>query len=85
MLLVYIIRYLKWVLRHTFFILRTYHPDTLYLREQGREDPWLLLETKRGPRAKTKSLGNIVLGGRIFVKYDAGNVCETLSRKSKFD
>jgi len=31
----------------------TYHPDNLHLREQGCEDPWLFLEAKRGPRAKS--------------------------------
>ena len=46
--------YLKSVLRYTFLILDTYHPDTiyLYLREQGCEDPWLYFEAKRGARAK---------------------------------
>ena len=34
-------------------ILDTFHPHTLYLRQQGREDPWLFFEDKRGPRAKT--------------------------------
>jgi hypothetical protein len=28
-----------------------YHPDILYLREQGCEDPLLFFEAKRGPRA----------------------------------
>jgi len=40
MLLVCISIYLKSVLRYTFLILDTYHPDTIYVREQGREDPW---------------------------------------------
>jgi hypothetical protein len=26
----------------------TYHPNTLYLREQGCEDPWILFEAKKG-------------------------------------
>ena len=26
-----------------------YGPDTLYLRQQGRKDPWLFFEVKRGP------------------------------------
>ena len=34
-------------------ILDRYHPDTLYLRQQGCEDPWLFFEDKRVPRAKT--------------------------------
>jgi len=28
--------------------LDNYHPDALYLREQGYEDPWLFFEAKRG-------------------------------------
>jgi hypothetical protein len=52
MLLVYIIAYLKSIRIHTFLILHTYHPDTLYLREQGCEELWLFFEAKRGPRAK---------------------------------
>ena len=35
-----------------FLILSTTHPDTLYIRQQGREDAWLFFEAKRGPRAK---------------------------------
>ena len=31
--------YLTSILRHKFLILGTYHPDTLYLVEQGCEDP----------------------------------------------
>jgi hypothetical protein len=44
---------------YKFLILVTYHPDTIYLREQGCEDPWLLLEAKRVPRAK--NLGNTAI------------------------
>jgi hypothetical protein len=44
--------YLKSVLRYKFFILDTYHPDILCLREQGCEDPWLFCENKEGLRAK---------------------------------
>jgi len=44
MLLVCIRSYLKSVLRHKYLILDTYHPDTLYLCEQGCEGPWLFLE-----------------------------------------
>jgi hypothetical protein len=32
--------------------LDTYHLDSLYLREQECEDPWLFFETKMGTRAK---------------------------------
>jgi hypothetical protein len=51
MLLVCITVYLKSVLRYKFLIFDTYHTDTLYLREQGCEDPWLLYEVKRGLQA----------------------------------
>jgi len=40
------------VLRYKCLILDIYLQDTLYLREQGYEDPWLFFEAKRGPRAK---------------------------------
>jgi len=59
MLLVSICSYLKSLLRHKVLILDTYQPDILYLRQQGCEDPWLFLETKRGPQAKR--LGNIAI------------------------
>jgi len=42
----------------------TYHPDTLYLRQQGCEDPWLFFEDKRGPRAK--KFGENWVRGHIF-------------------
>jgi len=42
--------YLKSVLEYKCLVLDTYHPDTLYLRQQGCEDPWLFREGKRGPR-----------------------------------
>jgi hypothetical protein len=51
MLLVYIRSYLKAVLRYKFLSLDTYHPDTLHLREQRFEGPWLVFEAKQGPRA----------------------------------
>jgi len=51
-LLVFILSYLKSVLRNTFLILDTCHPDTLYLHEQGSEDSWLFFEARRGPRVK---------------------------------
>jgi hypothetical protein len=44
---------LKSVLRYKFLILDTYHPDALYLHEQGCEDLWLFLRAERGSRAKT--------------------------------
>jgi hypothetical protein len=48
--------YLKSVLRSTFLIWDTYNLDTLYLREQGCEDPWYFLKPK-GVREQ-KGLGN---------------------------
>jgi hypothetical protein len=59
MLLLRIRGFLKPVLRNKYLILDTFHPDTLYLRQQGLEDPRLFFEHKRGPRAK-KSLRNAV-------------------------
>jgi hypothetical protein len=56
MLLVCISSYLKLFLRYEYLILDIYHPGTLYLREQGCEDPSLFFEAKRGLRKK--SLGN---------------------------
>ena len=44
--------YIKSVLRYKCLIFDTYHPDTMYLREQGYEDPYLFIEAKRGRRAK---------------------------------
>jgi len=38
---------------YMFLNLDTHHPRTLYLHEQGREDPYLFFEAKRGPQAKT--------------------------------
>ena len=43
---------LKSILRQKYLISDTYHPDTLYLRQQRCEDLWLFFEAKRGPRAK---------------------------------
>ena len=44
--------YLKSVLRYTFFILDAYHPESIYLREQGCEDLWLFCEAKMGSERK---------------------------------
>jgi hypothetical protein len=33
-------------------VLDTYHPATLYLREEGCEDSWLFFKAKRGSRTK---------------------------------
>jgi hypothetical protein len=43
---------LKSVQRYTFFILDTFHPDALSLREQRCEDPWLFFVAKWGSRAE---------------------------------
>ena len=53
MLLVRIRSYITSVLRNKFLILDTYHPDTLYLREEESEDPWLFFEAKRSQRSKS--------------------------------
>jgi hypothetical protein len=55
MLLVCISVYLKSILRYKFLTLDTYHPDTLYLREQECEDPWLFFAAKRGSVSKRVS------------------------------
>jgi hypothetical protein len=44
--------YLKAVPRYKFLNLDTCQPGTLYVSEQGCEEPWLFLEAKRGTRAK---------------------------------
>jgi hypothetical protein len=36
-------------LRMLLVCIRSSHPDILYLREQGYEDPWLFFGTKRDP------------------------------------
>jgi len=36
--------------------LNTSNPETKYLREEGREDPWLFCEVERAPQVKL--LGN---------------------------
>jgi hypothetical protein len=50
--MVCIVSYLISVLRYKYLILDTYNPATLYLHEQGYEDPWLFFEGKRGTREK---------------------------------
>ena len=45
--------------QHIFLILDIYHPDTLYLCEQGCENPWLM-STQKGV-GDQKSLGNTAL------------------------
>jgi len=52
MLLVCIRSYLKLILRYKNLILDCNHPDILYLREQGCEDPWLFFLGKLGPASK---------------------------------
>jgi len=42
--------YPKSVLRYKFLILGTYNLDTLYLREQGCDGPWFLIQAKRSLR-----------------------------------
>jgi len=59
MLQVRVRSYLTSALRYKSLISNTYHPDILYLREQGCEDPWLFFEAKKG--SQTKEFGNPVL------------------------
>jgi hypothetical protein len=42
----------KIIWKYTFLIFDTCHLDTLYLVEQGCEDPSLFFKTKRGPQAE---------------------------------
>lgn len=51
-LLLCICSYLNSVLRYEFLIVYTYCLDTLYLHEQGYEDPWLFFKARRGLQAK---------------------------------
>ena len=44
--------YMKSVLRYEFLIFETYHWDTLYLRQEGCDDPWLPFEAKIRRQAK---------------------------------
>jgi len=59
MLLVCIASYLKSVLIYKLLILDASHPVTLYLRQQGRKNLWLLFEAKRSPQ--TNDFGQQVL------------------------
>jgi hypothetical protein len=68
MLLVCIRSYLKSVLRYKFWILDTYHPDTLYWRKQGYEDPWLFYEAKGVHEENI--LGNTDLGDQMNGRYN---------------
>jgi hypothetical protein len=52
MLLPCIRSYLKSILKFKYIFSDTYHPDAIYLREKGCEDPWSFLEVKSGPREK---------------------------------
>ena len=40
--------------KHKSSIFGAYRLDTVYLSEQGLEDPWKFCEAERGPRAKKK-------------------------------
>jgi hypothetical protein len=66
MLLVCICSYLKSVPRYEYLMLYTCYPDTLYLREQGLEDPWLFsTKPRRSGEQKEKKFGK--LRDRVFV------------------
>ena len=54
--------YLISVLRYKFLVLNTCHPDALYLREQGCEDPWLFPPSPpNGLRLRATILENIAV------------------------
>jgi hypothetical protein len=59
MLLASIRSYLKSVLKYTFLILETHHPETLYLRQQEWDDP--CLNSKAKIIRKQKSMRNNAL------------------------
>jgi hypothetical protein len=64
--------YLKSVQRHKFLILDTYHPDSLYLREQRCEDPWLFLETERVRLEESWGVTALTTISRISCPYFLG-------------
>jgi hypothetical protein len=55
-----ILSYLISFLRYKCLILYICHPDTLYLRDQGCEYPWLFFERQKGAH-KQNHLGNTAL------------------------
>jgi hypothetical protein len=78
---------------YTFLILGTYHPDTLYLRAQGREGPWPFFEARRGPQSKKSgkhwiitcsgtldiaSYSSNLLLCRVFQKYSHSVTCHVM-------
>jgi hypothetical protein len=63
MLPVSIRSYLKYVLKYKLLIMDNYHPDTLYLHQQGCVDPRLFFEAKRNP--SLKNLGDADLEDHI--------------------
>lgn len=69
--------YLKSVLRYQFLILDTRHPDTLCLHQHGCEDPWLVFEAKRGPRAKEfgKQWSKLLTGGFLCRTVTCSSRC----------
>jgi hypothetical protein len=79
MLVVCICSLLNLVLRYKFYILITYHTDSLYLREQGCEDPWLFYEAKRGSASK-KSLGTLAYSKNIEFIVSRPNITYQLTR-----
>jgi hypothetical protein len=52
MLLLCIRSLLKSIVRYKLLTLYTHHPHTVWLHEQGCEDPWIFFEAKRVRRAK---------------------------------
>jgi len=79
--------YVKSVLRYKFVILDTYHPDTLYLRQQGCEGPWLFCEAKRVPRGKRVGEALLktpeVITSQYIVTSSFGYLSKLLQMRSK--
>jgi hypothetical protein len=68
MLLACIRSHLKSVLRNMFLILGSYHPDTLSLRENEGEDPWLFrsLPLQQAPRREITSSRSVSTAHRTL-------------------
>ena len=71
--------YLKSILRYTFIILDTCHPDTLCLCEQECEDLWSFFRGQGGPRAK--GLGNTALMRSLILSFVIERLSSVCARK----
>jgi hypothetical protein len=74
-------------LRYKFLFLDAYHPDSIYLRQQGWEDQQLFFEYKRCPRAVYKLLiytfskGALHSSGLIFAGTESEENWMEITRK----